>query len=269
MHRTPSKTVSTIRRVAPAFLLPLFMSPLMSPIPSRAETGPARAGTAAKPNARSLELNEKAVRLVNERKFREAEEAFRASLAADPMNLTAAFNLAGMYMQNRKEPFAIDLLSRYAKDAPDDLGLRARLGDAYFANKNVEAALKEYEAVFTTNPGYPGIAARLGTIYGMKNRLPDSERVLMKAAELDPKNGQLLANLASILLANGKPNEAIAAAKRSLQVQPTSEVYITLGNAYEAVKDLKNSLIAFERARDLGDARPELADRIERLKKVA
>ena len=78
---------------------------------------------------------------------------------------------------------------------------------------------------------------------------------------------QLLANLSSVFLATGKTDKAISTAKRGLQVNASPELYITLGNAYELQKDYKNSLIAFERAADLGDKKPELKTKIEQLKK--
>ena len=89
--------------------------------------------------------------------------------------------------------------------------------------------------------------------------------MLNRAVKQNPKDTQLLANLSSVQLANGNPQQAISTAKRAIQILPTSEVYITLASAYEALKDYKNSLIAYQRAVDLGDKRPELQKKIEGL----
>lgn len=77
-------------------------------------------------------------------------------------------------------------------------------------------------------------------------------------AKRTPKDAQLLSNLSSVLYANKKVKEAITYAKRSLQINPTKELYITLGNCYLALSDTKNAKVALERARDLGDKSPEL-----------
>ena len=81
---------------------------------------------------RSLELNEQGVVAIKGRNFDRAESLFKQALEVDEKNLTAVFNLAGMYITNKKDAQAVTLLSKYAKDYPSDAGLQARLGDAYF-----------------------------------------------------------------------------------------------------------------------------------------
>jgi len=212
-------------------------------------------------------LNERAVAAVNSKDFKTAEDLFRQSLAADEKNVTAAVNLAAMYLTNKKTAEATSLLEEYVQRYPAEASLSARLGDAYFASKNVKAAVASYEKALAADPTYPAISAGLGTLYAIQRKLPDAERLFQRAVDEDPRNGQLLASLSSVLLANGKPDMAISTAKRALQLNPTKEVYVTLGSAYEALKDSRNSLIAFERARDLGDTTPELTKKIADLRK--
>jgi tetratricopeptide (TPR) repeat protein len=219
-----------------------------------------------KANALSIELNEKAVLAVNARDFAGAEDLFKRSLAADSRNVTAVVNLAAMYLTNKKNPAAIALLEEYTSKYPEEASLQARLGDAYFASKQVKEATSAYERTLKIDPRYPNTSARLGTLYTLSRRLPDAERLFIQAAEEDPKNPQILSSLSSILLANGKPEMAVSTAKRALQIKPTKELYVTLGSAYEALKDVKNSVIAFERARDMGDNSPELKAKLETLR---
>lgn len=218
-------------------------------------------------NPRSLELNEQGVKMVNSGKFQEAEDTFRAALNADPGNLTAVFNLASMFIQNKKEGLAIDILQKYAKENPEDPALLARLGDAFFVKKDLQNAFSYYQASYKIDPKYPGVAAKLGTLHAMGKQLGEAEKMFEEAVALEPRNGQHLANLSSLLLANKKPKEAVVAAKRSLQVAPTSETYITLASAYEELRDKQNALAAYERAKELGDKRPELEKKIAALKK--
>jgi len=215
---------------------------------------------------RSLELNEQGIAAIKARNLKQAEELFRKAISADAKNITAVFNLAGVLMANKKEKEAIDLLTHYLKDYPEDPGMWVRLGDAWFASKNIKEAAKAYEKAAATFPNYPGLAAKLGTIYGLQNKIDLAEKMFLQAVAEDPKNHQLLANLASIFLGNGKPDKAISTAKRALAIKATSEVYITLGTAYEIQKDYKNALIAFQRAADLGDKREELKKKIAALK---
>ncbi|MCB0311120.1 MAG: tetratricopeptide repeat protein [Bdellovibrionales bacterium] len=213
----------------------------------------------------SYELNEKGVAALVSKDFERAEKLFRESLAADSGNLTAAYNLASAYVTNGKLDQAVVLLKEYTARYDRDPGLFVRLGDAYFAKKDLDQARINYQKAYELSPKYEMVTTKLGTIYSLQKDLPKAEEFYLQAVEQNPRDYQLLVNLSSVFLANGKPEKAISTAKRGLQVKSTSELYVTLGSAYETVEDLKNSLIAYKRARDLGGTRPELDDKIEQL----
>ena len=227
----------------------------------------ALAAPASKGNPKSMALNEKGVSAATAKQYKVAEKLFKDALKIDEGNLTAVFNLASMYLANQKESSAVALLESYTVKMPNDPGLQARLGDAYFASRNIDSALTYYSKAIELDPTYQGVHAKLSTIYSLKNQLDMAERMALRAIELEPKNGQILANLSSIFLANNKPEKAISTAKRALQVKASSEVYITLGSAYETLQDYNSSLIAFKRAADLGDDTDELGEKIEAIKK--
>ncbi|MCB0317588.1 MAG: tetratricopeptide repeat protein [Bdellovibrionales bacterium] len=222
----------------------------------------------AAPNPRSIELNEKAVAAVKANDFKSAEKLFKSALASDSGNLTAAFNLAGMYLTNQKFSQAINLLQQYTDANPKDAGLWSRLGDAYFSNKEIAKAISSYKQSLALDGNNLEATKRLATVYSLTNDSKNAEILLRKAHSLDPRDAQTAANLSSLLLVNEKPDEAVTYAKRAIQLSPSKEVYITLGTAYEILKDYKNALIAFERAQDLGDNSKALTSKIDDLKKV-
>ncbi len=226
-------------------------------------------GNAPSASSVSLELNEKGIAAIKAKDFQSAEKLFKQALATDNKNITAAFNLAGVLLTNKKGQEAVELLTQYTNAWKSDAGLFARLGDAQFSQKNVPEAAKAYEKALEIDRGYPGVAGKLGTVYGLLNRSQDSEKMLLLAIEQNPRDGRSMANLSSIFLANGDPQKAIATAKRALQIKATSEIYVTLGTAYEILKDNKNALISFQRAVDLGDKRELLITKIEELKKTS
>ena len=245
----------------------VYAGPAVTTAEKKAKSGAQPQTAAPQVNPRSLELNEKGVVALQAKDFKRAEELLLGALSADAGNVTAAYNLASVYLTQKKFPEAITLLKQYISKSPEDAGLSARLGDTYFAMKNAKDAVTAYEAALAKDPKFPGVSAKLGTLYTMSNRLPDAEKSLLNAVELDPGNGDLLANLAALFLANGKPVQAVQTAKRALQVKPVSRVYVTMGNAYEVQADLKNALIAYQRAADLGDTSSELKKKIEALQK--
>lgn len=233
--------------------------------PAYAAPAPSGKGTSAG-NPQSIDLNEQGVKAIEAKNFSQAEDLFRRSLAADSKNLTAAFNLAGVYLTQKKPQEAIALLKEYSKVQSQDAGILVRLGDAYFSSKDIPNALSSYEKAYKIAPKYSFLASKLGTTYLLRNNTKDAEKMFRAAVDQAPKDWQLLSNLSSVYLSNGKTQEAIGAAKRALQIKTTPELYVTLGNAYESAKDLKNSLIAFERAKDLGYAGDDLPKKIESLK---
>lgn len=254
------------------FLNATFLALLLTLAPQQAFAKPApnaESAPSSAVNKRSFELNEQGIEAVHNKDFKKAETLFRQALSEDTHNLTAVFNLAGMYLNDKRQNEALKLLNTYISEYPKDPGLFVRRGDCYFSQKNLDAAMSDYEQALKLEPRYSGASAKLSTIYALKNRTKDAELMLLSAVDLEPKNAQLLQNLSNIFLINGKVDKAISTAKRGIQVSPSSELYVTLGNAYETQKDLKNSLIAFQRALDLGDKRPELQQKIDALKKVA
>jgi len=225
-------------------------------------------GTAMADSQSSIELNEQGVAAVTGQNFEAAERYFQRAVAADEGNITAVYNLAGMYLTNKKHEEAVALLKEYTRRVPEDAGLFVRLGDAYFASRNLPDAVELYEQGAKLDDTFPGVHEKLGTIYALMQRLDEAEAALLRAAQNDPQNGNVLANLSSVFLGNEKPQKAISTARRALQIEPTSDVYVTLGTAYEILEDFENSLISFRRAVDLGDDRPELKQKIKALEEV-
>ncbi|NMC63073.1 MAG: tetratricopeptide repeat protein [SAR324 cluster bacterium] len=220
-------------------------------------------------NKASLEMNEEGSKAMQAKDFAKAEELFKKALDIDPKNITASFNLAGAYLMNKKNQEAIQLLNHYILEYPNDPGLYSRLGEAYFASKDLPNAEKNFKKALEIYPQYPGTPVKLATIYSLQQKFNEAEAMFLIAIEQEPRNGDLLANLAGIFLANGKAQEAINTAKRALQVKPSSEIYLTMGLAYERLKDRNNAIISFQRAFDLGDTRSGLKEKIEALKAKA
>lgn len=215
----------------------------------------------------SLSLNEQGVKAMQRNDLTAAEGAFRQALVLDPGSLSAAFNLAGVYITLKKHDLAIQLLTDYTKRDGTDAGLYARLGDAYFSSKQPEKAQAAYEHALKIAPNYHDVPARLASIYGLQKKFPEAEKMFEKALAQNPKDMSALNSLGNLYILSGKSDRAIQLIKQGLQVKPLKELYVTLGTAYEANRDLKNSLVAFEKAIDLGETRPEVKAKVAQLQK--
>lgn len=255
---------SNCRRFERCLLLIAFSVFLLSPWAFAAPTPGNRGG-----DPRSIQVNEKGVAAMKAKDFNAAEIFFKEALSIDRGNLSAVFNLAGVYMMLKQEAAAISLLHEYIPANPKDAGLFVRLGDAYFSSQNIQSAIKNWEHAYSVSPDYAGLASRLGTAYSMSNRPDAAIKMYSEATAQDPGDSQLFANLSALYLLKQKPNEAVSHAKQAIKLKPSAETYVTLGNAYEALSDYKNSLIAYRRAADLGDTSAVLKERIEELEKAS
>lgn len=256
------------RIILVAIALSLLSSIAPAGAENRPQTGRPTSTEPAKLNAhaqRSFEINERGVTALQSRNFAQAEALFREALDVDRLNATAAFNLAGMLITNKKEREALPLLKRYADAFPGDASFQARLGDAYFGSEDAKSAIKHYEQALSIDPKYPALTTKLGTLYSLTNELPKATAMFEKALKQNPKDAQALSNLSSLYLADGKPGMAVTTAKRALQIKTSANIYVTLGNAYQDLKDDRNALASFQRAQQLGYSDPKLAKLIEQL----
>lgn len=229
---------------------------------------PKQARTLSAQAQRSLELNEQGVIAIKAKDFSRAESLFSEALSVDSRNITAVFNLAGMYLTNKKEGQAVALLQKYTLSFPKDAGLHARLGDAYFGSQDPKNAILAYEKALQLDPKNQTVPVRLGTLYTMSKKLDKAAKMYELAVKYNPRDTQSLQNLSSIYLALNKPQQAIATAKKALQISASAELYVTLGNAYQDLKDPRNALISFQRAQELGYKDPSLNKVIESLAKA-
>jgi len=216
---------------------------------------------------KSAELNERGAALAQEANFQEAEELLRQAVSLDSQNLSAIFNLGSVLIQVGKLREATTLLEKHSNLAKNDAGLFARLGDAYFTQKEIKKAKTAYERALELDNSLPKVPARLGTVYSLSNNLTKAIELYLVAIEQEPENIEYLSNLVNLYLATNQPQKAVSSAKRALQLHPSPQLYVSLGSAYELQKEWKNSLIAFQRAKDLGESGSDIQEKIEILKK--
>ncbi|MGA1190658.1 MAG: tetratricopeptide repeat protein [Bdellovibrionota bacterium] len=216
---------------------------------------------------KSAQLNEQGAAFAQEAKFGKAEESLREAISLDSQNLSAIFNLGSVLIQVGKLKEAVELLETHSRRAGTDAGLFARLGDAYFTQKNIQKAQNAYERALALDGTLPKIPARLGTVYSLNNSLDKAIEQYLVAIQQEPENIEYLSNLVNLYLATNEPQKAVSTAKRALQLKPSSQLYASLGAAYELQNEWENSLIAFQRAKDLGEKSADVEEKIKILRK--
>ncbi len=101
----------------------------------------------------------------------------------------------------------------------------------------------------------------LGNVYTLSGELEQAVNAYTKALEINPKAGWTHNNIALAYIRMGQPQKAIEHYQRSIELfenfADKAEAWHRLGSAYETLGDIKNTLLAFERATELAPEKGE------------
>lgn len=132
---------------------------------------------------------------------------------------------------------AIAILRDYLKDH-DDYEFARALAGIYFDSGNAAEGIKIYEAEISNDPAGTGIYTSLAKIYSQLQNYPKAEECQRKALELAPYEASFHADLAGILKAGGKKDEAVKEYKQALNFNPNSYIAIRELRKLENKKDV-------------------------------
>lgn len=218
-----------------------------------------------------------AVKLHQDGKMAEAEHAYRALKAAEPMNFLATYNLGIVIIQQGRmaegEPFLAEAIR-----------LNPALTQAQIVHADVlsklnrrEEAVAVFGRILAKDPNHAAaLIDRSNTLMRM-NRMAEAMADIDRVLAQDPKNVIALYNRASILAGQNRPEEALAALDTICAVKPNfAEAHFFKGNLLRGLKRIDAAIKAFEAAvaanpqhhdalNNLGDAQSELGRYTEAL----
>lgn len=188
----------------------------------------------------------------------EAEEAYRAALAADAMQPKALYLLGVVYTARGRLDDAIELLQQAVTAAPDDTDARFNLGNALYRKGDLTAALDHYRAVAERRPGYAEAFANLGRVYQELGQTDAAIEACRTAIARKPALAEAHTNLGLALLAADRIAEAVEAFQVALTRQPdAAAAHANLANALHRAR---RHAEAVEAARAALNRDPNLAD---------
>jgi len=176
----------------------------------------------------------KAIDLYKEREFEAALALFRDFLAMQPQLYKVGINIANCYLE----------MGQYNE------------------------AIKEYEKVLAKitaeNPDLAGnsdaaaLYSSIGDTYMRQDKLKEAEEYFKKSIEIDPSDHALAYNVAEILFAAGKTDDAIKYYDIAVKIKPGwSKAYLQRGYAYLNKGDIKKALQSMEKFLELAPNSPE------------
>lgn len=187
----------------------------------------------------------------------------------DPNNaLKNEFTQAKALFTDRKFEQALALFQSFLKKKPDTFKIRIDIGNCYLELQRYQEAIDEYQKVLEKikeeNPELKGnktaaqIYATIGDIYMRQDQLKKAEEYFMKSIEIDKSDHTLAYNIAEILFAAGKTNEAIEYYKLAIKIKPGwSKSYKQCGYACLNKGDIPKAIEMFNKFLELDPGSPD------------
>jgi tetratricopeptide (TPR) repeat protein len=144
------------------------------------------------------------------KQYREAAEAYRASIKLDPYNAADAYYALGLvYRDWGKADEEIQAYKQAIKQSPDYLVAYERLGSRYLKSKKYNEAVEVFRQLATLKPGDPFAPNNMGEAYLGLNRLNEAVESFRQSIRLKPDYGRAYYNLGKSLLAMGNRDAAL------------------------------------------------------------
>jgi tetratricopeptide (TPR) repeat protein len=212
------------------------------------------------------ELFQSGTARLSEGKYKEAEEAYRKLYALEPGNPRGIVGVAQIYIAQKKNDEAIQLLQAEAKKNPKNLDYQMAIGNMAMKAAMYDVALEEFLSVLNHVNRYSKMAGdlyfRIGEAYLRKGELDFAIIFLRQANELLPRNSLILATLASALDRAGQNEAAVLEYREALDADPNNGAVLN-NLAFllaENGGDLDSALGYARRARQLLPDAPSIAD---------
>jgi tetratricopeptide (TPR) repeat protein len=144
------------------------------------------------------------------KQYREAAEAYRASIKLDPYNAADAYYALGLvYRDWGKADDEVQAYKQAIKQRPDYTVAYERLGSRYLKSKKFNEALEVFRQLATLKPGDPFAPNSMGEAYLELNRLNEAVESFRQSIRLKPDFGRAYFNLGKSLLAMGNRDAAL------------------------------------------------------------
>jgi tetratricopeptide (TPR) repeat protein len=200
----------------------------------------------------ALRLNPRSSKTLNnlgnvyasQKEWDHAEKEFRTVLRIDPANEDANYNLGVVLMMKGSAEDAIPHFQR-VHSAQSELNLVR----AYLQVNRTAEALRTADALAGENKTDVHVQFSLGILLASEHQYKAAQRVLDRAAALQPESFEILFNLAQVLLRAGDSTRAELTLNRALKLQPeNAETLYLLGQSYNAQSRPLDALDALMRA---------------------
>jgi predicted TPR repeat methyltransferase len=169
------------------------------------------------------------VRLQKTGRLPEAEQVYRAILAAVPDHVEALHFLGLVLFQAGLDAEGAELIERVATRCPDYADAQSNLGNVRRAQGRLADAAAAYGRAIALAPHHAQAHNNLGVVLKDLGRLEEAMAAFREAIALDSRRADAHFNLANLLEREGQTDEAIMEYQRAIELEPL------LVNAYDSL----------------------------------
>jgi tetratricopeptide (TPR) repeat protein len=195
-----------------------------------------------------------------------AIEEYKLALNADPNSPELNNALAALYFRVGRAKEAEVTTRGLLKISPNDIEAHKLLGRIYLrqlgegenagvtaasTNNVLELAITEFEKIIALQPSSVEDRMVLGQLYTVKHDSKKAEEQFKTAQAIEPDSEEVVLNLARLYAESGDLQHAAKVIEDVPVNDRTSKMEFTLGAAYDQLKQPKDAIAAYQRARDM------------------
>jgi len=179
----------------------------------------------------------------------EAEAAYRAILAADPMQGQALYLYGMLALQGGRLAEATSLLSRAAQARPEHAETRFALGNALWQQRDKPGAITAWQQALERDGTLLGAVLNLAKARADSGDYGATVALCHEATRIAPYDASAHAALGAALLGGSQPEAAVRAADTALGLAPDlAEAHFLRGTALKQLGKLAEAAAALGRA---------------------
>jgi len=196
--------------------------------------------------------------------FEKALEHFKQAMQIDPREIMALYNagIVNVLINNKDE--ALDLILKAESEGEDIFEVVLEAGKIYLEKKNLSKAKEFIEKAVNLRPESGAAFRYLGECYLADQITDKAVSAYKKAIKQNPNDAHSLSALGYLFDLQGEnPEITTILCQQSVEIAPDNGLFRNrLGRLYLKQNQLKEALIEFEKAQDLGHDSIEFIDKI-------
>lgn len=180
---------------------------------------------------------------VEQKRWPEAEQEFKAAVAAAPDSMNARVNLANLYITQQNDSAAEQVMIQAKKDLGKDARSYAVLADYYLGRGQTDKGIAEFASLTNEHPKDLALKKRYAEVLLLTNHDAEAQKLTDEILKNNAKDLEGLIFRSSLQLKQGKASDAVQGLQLAVKTDATNAfAHYMLGQAYRANGEIERSV---------------------------